>query len=462
VPVDGLQAGLERMRRAGAAEHAVLIFEHYYEQLRAGDRGLLPEREIEPLDSIVDVAALGEPGAADRGLERVAIIRLNGGLGTTMGAGAGKGQFEVKAGRSFVDLAVGQVEALRRRTSFPLPLLLMNSAATGPATMAALAGRPIPDGEGPDEFWQSLLPRLSLEGLEPIDWPRDPMLEWAPAGHGEVFAALAASGRLRALLAEGFEHACISSIDNVASVVDGRIASLMRRGSIPFLMEVADRTVADRKGGHLARRRNGGLVLRELAQVPPGDLASFQDVGRHRYFNTNTIWVDLRVLDSVLTATGRVLALPLIANRKVVDPYDGSSPEVIQIETAMGAAISVFDGADARRVGRGGFNPVKTTAELLAVRSDAYVLTDDSRLELAAERGGRPPVIELDPRFYGRQRDFDARFPAGAPSLVGCDRLEVRGDVGFGRDVVVEGSVCVEQAGPGPRHIPDGTVLRGG
>jgi UTP--glucose-1-phosphate uridylyltransferase len=358
-----------------------------------------------------------------------------------------------------VDLAVGQAVALRAATGCALPLLLMNSPATGPATRTALAGW---NGRGPDrphDFEQSQLPRLGIHDLVPIDWPDDPTLEWAPAGHGEVFAALACSGRLGELLVGGMDYACISSIDNVAAVVDGRVAAAMRRHGIPFLMEVADRTVSDRKGGHLARLRGDGLMLRDLAQTPLHERDAFHDHQRYRYFNTNTIWVDLRALDALLEAQGGYLDLPLIANHKPVDPYAPDSPEVIQIETAMGAAISVFPDAAARRVDRRGFNPVKTTAELLAVRSDAYILTSDARLELAPERAGAAPLIDLDPAFFARQRDFDAHFPEGPPSLVGCERLVVRGDVVFEADVVMRGDVCVVHEGPGRHRVARGSVL---
>jgi len=247
----------------------------------------------------------------------------------------------------------------------------------------------------------------------------------------------------------------------VAAGVDARVASVMQRESLPFLMEVADRTDVDRKGGHLARRRGAGLILRDLAQTPPAEEEAFHDIERHRFFNTNTIWVDLRALEEGLGAPGAGLDLPLIANHKRVDQYDDTSPEVIQLETAMGAGISAFAGADARRVGRGRFDPVKSTAELLAVRSDAYALTADHRLALVPEREGRAPIIELDAARFARQRDFDQRFPSGPPSLRECVRLVVRGDVTFGPDVVVRGSVHIDHRGPAPRHIEGGSVLRG-
>ena len=163
-------------------------------------------------------------------------------------------------------------------------------------------------------------------------------------------------------------------------------------------MEVTERTEGDRKGGHLARRLGNGLALREIAQTPEEDLEAFQDVDRHRFFNSNNLWIDLRALAELLEASGGVLELPLIVNRKNVDPKEPSSPEVVQLETAMGAAVGVFEGAQALRVSRRRFAPVKTTDDLLVVRSDAYVLTEDAHVEPAPERGERPPVVHLDSR----------------------------------------------------------------
>ena len=133
---------------------------------------------------------------------------------------------------------------------------------------------------------------------------------------------------------------------------------------------------------------------------------------------------------------------------------------MIQLETAMGAAIDVFDGARAIRVARRRFAPVKTTSDLLALRSDAYVVSDDFRVEPAEGRDG-PPVVDLDDDHYKFLRDFEERFPAGAPSLVACERLTVAGDVEFGADVVVRGAVTVEHDGDGRMRIEDGTILQG-
>jgi UTP--glucose-1-phosphate uridylyltransferase len=262
---------------------------------------------------------------------------------------------------------------------------------------------------------------------------------------------------LDAMLERGYEYVFVSNSDNLGATLDPRILAWFARERLPFLMEAADRTLSDRKGGHLARRPGGGLVLREIAQTPESDEEAFQDVSRHRYFNCNTLWIDLPALANLLSASGGVVELPMIVNRKTVDPADPSSPAVIQLETAMGAAIDVFEGAAAVRVPRSRFVPVKTTADLLSLRSDAYVMAEGPRVELAAERDGRPPVIELDSGYYKLVPDLEERFPDGPPSLVGCERLTVDGDVRFGPDVTVRGSVRLE----GPRVVEAGTVLEG-
>jgi UTP--glucose-1-phosphate uridylyltransferase len=378
-----------------------------------------------------------------------------------MGLDRAKSLLAVKEGLTFLDIIARQVLALRQRFEARLPLVLMNSFATHEDSMAALARYPEIEADVPLAFLQNKFPRIRADDLQPVSWPPNPALEWAPPGHGDLYTAISASGMLETLLEHGYRYAFVSNSDNLGATLEPRILTWFAEQGIPFLMEAADRTPADRKGGHLARRRGDGFVLRETAQVPPGDLDAFQDISRHRFFNTNNLWLNLRALADELERRGGVLELPVIVNRKTVDPADPSTPAVIQLEAAMGAAIEVFEGAQALRVPRRRFAPVKTTDDLLVVRSDAYVLTGDARVELAAERGERPPLVELDSRFYKILRDFEPRFPAGPPSLVACERLAVVGDVLFGAGVVVRGTVKVEHDGPGQLRIEDGTVLEG-
>jgi UTP--glucose-1-phosphate uridylyltransferase len=255
----------------------------------------------------------------------------------------------------------------------------------------------------------------------------------------------------------------VANSDNLGAILEPRILAWMRAEGIPFLMEVTDRTEADRKGGHIAiRKEDGRFVLRETAQTPEEDLDKLQDIGLHRYVNTNNLWMDLRALQAALEERDGVLGLPLIRNEKTVDPTDKSSPAVYQLECAMGAAIQVFEDSRPIRVPRTRFAPVKTTDDLLALRSDAYILEDDATVLLAPEREGRVPFVALDSDHFKLMRDFDERFPEGPPSLVECDRFVVEGDVRFGAGVVVRGDVTVRQQGDEPLTIEDGAVLEDG
>lgn len=457
----GLRASVEKMRADGVSEPAIATFSELYERLVAGDTGLVPESEIEPVTSLPDADELDD-AAPDRDLlDQAIVLRLNGGLGTSMGLAGPKSLLEVRDGLTFLDIVARQVLALRERTGARLPLVLMNSFSTREPSLERLARYPELAADVPMDFLQHKEPKLLADGLEPVTWEPDPSLEWAPPGHGDLYPALVSSGMLAALLEHGYRYAFVANVDNLGAVLDPRILGWMAREEIPFLMEVADRTPADRKGGHLARRRSdGGLVLREIAQTPDADLDAFQDVERHRYFNTNNLWLDLRALDAELRRRDGVLPLPMIVNRKTVDPRDPDSPAVVQLETAMGAAVAAVPGAAALRVPRRRFAPVKTTNDLLALRSDAYTVSDAFEVMLAPERSG-PPLVDLDDRFYKRVADFEERFAAGAPSLIACEALTVEGDVVFGAGVTVRGRVRVAQEGPEPRRIPDGSVLEG-
>ena len=162
-------------------------------------------------------------------------------------------------------------------------------------------------------------------------------------------------------------------------------------------------------------------------------------------------------LAAILDAGDGVLELPLIVNRKTVDPRDPSSPAVVQLESAMGAAIGSFPGARVVCVPRSRFIPVKTTDDLLLLRSDLYALAEDC--VVTPQRSGEMPYVELDSRYYRLLDQFDARFPAGAPSLTEARRLVVTGDVTFGKGVVVRGAV--ELGADEPRRIADGSILEG-
>jgi UTP--glucose-1-phosphate uridylyltransferase len=453
---DGLQQAMDKMRADGASDIAIDNFRHYYERLASGETGTIPEDEIEPARDLPKAADLPDPGDdGNEALDKAVTIRLNGGLGTSMGMTAPKSLLEVKDGLTFLDIIARQVLVLRERHGIRLPLILMHSFRTREESLEALGRYPeLQVGDLPLDFVQGRVPKILADDLTPASWPADPELEWAPPGHGDLYTSLVTSGMLEQLLEHGYEYAFVANSDNLGAVLDPRILAWFAREKLPFAMEVLRRSEADKKGGHIAVRKGDGLVLRETAQVRDEDQDAYQDVQRHRYFNCNNLWLNLHTLDRVLKERNGVLGLPMIVNKKTVDPADSGSPAVYQLETAMGAAIDVFEGAAAIEVPRKRFAPVKTTNDLLVVRSDAYNLTGDAEMVLVRDE---PPVVDLDSEHYKLIRDFDAHFPAGAPSLKECDRLTVDGDVVFGEGDVIRGSVRIE----GDQHIDDGAVLEG-
>ncbi len=452
----GLQHSLEKMRADGLADAAIDTFRHYYELLEAGETGMMPEADLDPVESFPRFEDLPDDAVATELLDQAVVIKLNGGLGTSMGMTGPKSLLPVKDGLTFLDVTARQVLALRRASGARLPLLLMHSFATQEASLDALQAYDDLEVDVPLDFLQNREPKLRADDLEPVQWPPDPALEWCPPGHGDLYPALVGSGTLERLLDEGYRYAFVSNVDNLGATFEPRILAWFAGSGAPFASESVDRTPADKKGGHLAvRKADGQLVLRETAQVPEDDQASFMDTDRHRFFNANNLWIDLRALSEVMRARGSVLGLPMIVNRKTVDPGDKASPEVLQIETAMGSAIGVFEGAVALHVPRERFVPVKTTSDLLLLRSDVYALSDDARLSLAAGLSGAPLVDLSD--AYKLVRDFDERFPDGPPSLVEATSLTVSGDAVFGADVVVRGDVTVD----GDEEIEDGTILAG-
>lgn len=450
----------KKMRGADLAPLVIDAFRLQYKRLAAGATGLIDRTMIEPvrdLATLDDIAAAADAGRA--ALAHTVVIKLNGGLGTSMGLERAKSLIEVREGMSFLDITARQIEVLAEREGVRVPLLLMNSFATRDDSLAAIARHHVSVDGLPPDFMQHMVPKVLCDSLLPAEWPAQPALEWCPPGHGDLYIALVTSGLLDLLESRGIRHAFVSNSDNLGATLDPAILGHIVTRNIPFLMEVTRRTEADRKGGHLARARGGGYMLRESAQCPPDEAAEFQDVSLYRYFNTNSLWIDLGALRRLLAREGGVPPLPLIRNAKTLDPRDPSSPRVFQLETAMGAAIALFDGAEALCVPRTRFAPVKTTEDLFVLWSDAYRLTGEARIELTTG-DATPPAVTLDPRHFRLIDDLHARLPHGAPSMRACTRLAIHGDVIFGADVRIEGDVRIDLPDDQRLYIPDGTVLR--
>jgi len=375
-------------------------------------------------------------------LKKTVVLKLNGGLGTGMGLDKAKSLLPVGGGHNFLDLIANQVDFMKKKYTMPeLKFMLMNSFSTSEDTMAALAK--YPDlGTGDDlQFVQNKAPKVTAADKTPVSWSAEPDHEWCPPGHGDLYPAMMGSGALDKMLGMGLKYMFVSNSDNLGATMDLKLLTHFADSGAPFMMEVATRTDADKKGGHLAiDKTTKGLTLRESAQCPKEEEKAFQDTSRYKFFNTNNLWVDLEKLKQLFEKHGGFLPLPVMLNDKTVDPRDKASTKVIQLETAMGSAISCFEGAIAIQIPRSRFAPVKKCDDLIALRSDAYVVTEDFRIELAPERNGIPPTVKLDD-LYKFVDAMDTLIPNGVPSLVGCTSMKIEGSLEFAAGVVVKGDV---------------------
>ena len=437
----------QKMQAAGLSESAIRAFRGSYAALLAGETGMIPESTIAAAKELPCADTLTPPDAARAAtlLKQTVLIKLNGGLGTGMGLEKAKSLLPVRGDDTFLDLIARQILRMRAQTGSQVPLfMLMNSFSTSADTAAHLAARfPQLGGTETWELMQNKVPKVLAGSLEPATWSANPDQEWCPPGHGDIYACLVGSGWLDRLLGGGVRYAFVSNSDNLGATLDPAILAWFADSGMPFAMEVTRRTESDKKGGHLAvRLRDGRFLLRESAQCPKDDESHFQNIDLHRYFNTNNLWIDLQALKIALEANEGLIPLPPIMNKKTVDPRDSSSPAVIQVETAMGAAIECFAGAGAIEVSRVRFAPVKTTSDLLAVRSDAYELTEDFCLRLHPSRNGQPPHLHLDQKLCKLVDGLEQNFPL-TPSLLHCHSLLVHGPVECGAGVVFKGDAVI-------------------
>jgi UTP--glucose-1-phosphate uridylyltransferase len=449
----------EKMRYAGVPDLAIGCFVRSLCFVADGGATEIAESAICPVDGLESLSELQPYDAAGRNaMHQCVVIKLNGGLGTSMGLSRAKSLLEVRPGMSFLDMIAQQILSQRAAWASPIPFLLMNSYRTRDDSLAALSKYSGLTTDLPLDFVQNKVPRIDADTWEPVTWAEDPSLEWCPPGHGDLYVALKCSGMLDRLLARNVRYAFVSNADNLGAVLDSRILGWFAENQVPFAMEVAHRTHADRKGGHLALR-DGQLILREVAQCPVQERSAFEDVTRYGYFNTNNLWLDLQALAMAFEQHPLGLPLPVIRNHKRVSSTDGSSPACYQLETAMGSAIECFEGAQAIAVPRDRFSPVKTTNDLLAVWSDAFELTSDFRLVAADPAAYADCVIDLDPTHFGHVGQLADRFADGPPSLIGCRRFAVTGDYSFGAGVTVAGDVRLANEGDGQIRVAAGEVL---
>ena len=462
---DVFEQSADKMRAAGMSDVAISQFKRLYDIWRTESASTwIREADVEPLTDVPsfhDVYQTIDHDKAVNAFAKTAFLKLKGGMGTSMGLECGESLLPVRRHKAkqmrFIDIIIGQVLTARSRLGVQLPLTLMNSFRTSADTMKVLKhNRKFHQSDIPMEIVQHQEPKIDVATGAPVSFPANPELEWCPPGHGDLYATIWESGLLDKLEEHGFKYLFISNSDNLGARPSRTLAQHFENTGAPIMVEVATRTYADRKGGHIVRdRATGRLMLREMTQVHPDDKAAAQDIARHPYFNTNSILVRIDALNALLAQYNGVLPLPVIRNMKTVDPTDSSTTPVVQLETAMGAAVSLFEGAICVQVDRMRFLPVKTTDDLFIMRSDRFHLTDTYEME---DGNYIFPNVDLDPRYYKNINDFNERFPYSVPSLAAANSVTIHGDWTFGQHVVMFSDAVLEDQGE-PSYVPNGEYV---
>ncbi|KPM35246.1 putative UTP--glucose-1-phosphate uridylyltransferase [Neonectria ditissima] len=388
-------------------------------------------------------------------LSKLAVLKLNGGLGTSMGCVGPKSVIEVRDGMSFLDLSVRQIEFLNRTYDVNVPFILMNSFNTNDDTAAIIKKY---EGHNVDilTFNQSRYPRIYKDSLLPVPKDYDSSItEWYPPGHGDVFESLYNSGILDKLLERGIEIIFLSNVDNLGAVVDLRILQHMMETNAEYIMELTNKTKADVKGGTIIDYE-GSVRLLEIAQVPKEHVNEFKSIKKFKYFNTNNLWLNLKAIKRVVE--NDELEMEIIPNGKTIpgDKKGESDISIIQLETAVGAAIRHFKNAHGVNVPRRRFLPVKTCSDLMLVKSDLYTLKH-GQLQMSAARFGDAPLIKLGGDFK-KVSDFQKRIPS-IPKVLELDHLTITGAVNLGRGVTLKGTVIIVATEGSTIDIPPGSIL---
>lgn len=374
-------------------------------------------------------------------LSKLVVLKLNGGLGTTMGCKGPKSAINVKEDENFLDLVIKQMEELHKNNNICIPLIIMNSFNTQKHTE-----RMLKKYQGVRTFNQSEFPRILNSSLMPMEGDNSTY----PPGHGDLFSSIYESGMLNQLIKEGKEILFISNIDNLGATVDKKILNYVIKNKHDFCMEVTNKTRADVKGGTLINYE-GKIKLLELAEVPEDYKSEFNSIRKFKIFNTNSIYINLKILKRKMENGG--LNLDIIENKKII-----KGETIIQLETAIGSAIKYFNNPTGIIVPRTRFLPVKSCSDLFLLRSSLFV-EEMGTLTLSKLRGYQTlPLVKLLGEKFQKINSFEKRFKS-TPDLIELDHLTVSGEVIFGKNVILKGTVIIIANKGNVIQIPNGAIL---
>lgn len=441
---------LEKLVKSGKltdiqAEECNRLFTRFYRQkLSVGIE--LDWKKIKPLPEkdVLNIDESNESRFTDEEivsfLKKLVVLKLNGGLGTSMGCDFPKSCIKVKDNLTFLHIILKQIHSINEKYHIDLPLVFMNSGRTEKMTKEVVdsALKELGFKVNVHFFNQPVFPRADVDTLLPTKAVKDDNPEyWYPPGHASVLDSFEESGLAEEFLECGKEWVFISNSDNLGGTPDGNIlGSIIKKWETEktkggeeysFFMEATHKTSLDVKGG-TPILYDGRPFLLEASQVPKGKEEEIFDIKKFTLFNSGNLWINLRTWikqDS--------FDLPIIYNPKVIKGDNGSA-KVVQLEMCAGAALSQFNSV-IMSVPRSRFIPVKLTCDLIRLQSDLYTFHDDGTVEPNLEK---LPTIVLSKEFT-RIRDYAQRIN-GSVSLKDAKRVVLDGNIEL-YDVCFKGDV---------------------
>ena len=370
-------------------------------------------------------------------MKKLCIVKINGGLGTSMGCTGPKSVIEVRNGLTFLDIIILQLKGLTRTFGVVVPLVLMNSFSTQKDTEKVIEKYKDDKDVVIKTFLQHKFPRIDGETLLPVPHQLNGRKEeWYPPGHGDFLQSFVDSETFKELKKEGKEYLFLSNVDNLGATPDISIMHHFAEKKMDYALELTPKTLNDIKGGTLIRYGDR-LKMLEVAQVPSDHLSEFQDISKFKVFNTNSIWMNIESIREVVEQQTLLNNMDIIVNRKM----DGER-KVIQLEIAVGCAVSAFKNTAAFIVPRNRFLPVKGCSDLFIIQSGLFGLTEDGHMvDKARKVADIPPSIK-----FGKEFTFVADYQKHMKVIPNIDKLNslvVEGNVIFGENVVLEGDVII-------------------
>lgn len=430
------------------------LFTRFYQQ-KLSEGVELNWADVQPMpkDNVLDIEELTKqhftPERISEFLEKLVVLKLNGGVGTSMGCSYPKSCIEVKDNLTFLHMTLKQIDFINKRYGTHVPLVLMNSERTDEMTREVIerAKKDLKVDVDVYFFNQPVFPRADEETLLPTTAVSvDNQEFWYPPGHASVLTSFKESGLAEKFSRIGKEWVFISNADNLGATPDGDILgniitfrdSNAAKGSeeqkYSFFMETTPKTLLDVKGGTPILYK-GSTFLLEASQIPKGRENDVYDIKRFTLFNTANIWINLQ--DWI---AGESFDLPIIFNPKTIQGDKGPA-RVVQLEMGVGAALSHFK-SKILSVPRRRFIPVKLTCDLLRLQSDLFTFHEDGVVEPTTSDA---PVIVLSKDFSSVE-DYKRRV-SGSVSLIRAKRVVLDGDIRLQGPVAFEGEVEIHRAG---------------